>query len=289
MSERNNSGRRGLGNLLLVAGVVLLIGVAAYFGWSQFQAAQMRTALAHAPTATAIPPSATPPPATPVATAIPPTAPPTATVTEMAAATETVTASPTRTPTAIPPTAAPPTHTPSPTPAPVQPVPPVRLVFPDLKMDAPVVPMGWEVVQTAAGPRSEWVIPKNEAGYHINSAQLGQDDNLVISGHNNIFGMVFRAISLAWDNDTRVQVDAVTDRSDVLNGRVITLFDAAGQSYQYTVTDFLRLKDTGVSEAQRVANARFMQPTGEAQLTIITCWPPTNNTHRLIVIAKPVQ
>jgi sortase A len=168
-------------------------------------------------------------------------------------------------------------------------VEPARLVIPDLKIDTKVVPMGWQVVKTASGERSDWVIPKNEAGHHIDSAQLGVAGNLVISGHNNIYGRVFMPISLAWDDDTRVKVDAFTDRSDILNGRRIALYDAVGQEYDYVITEFYRLKDTGVSVAQREVNARFIQPTDDTRLTIVTCWPPTNNTHRLIVVAVPAQ
>ena len=74
------------------------------------------------------------------------------------------------------------------------------MVIPDLKIDVPVVEMGWRVVQSAAGPRSDWVIPQNEAGHHVNSALLGDEGNVVISGHNNIYGEVFKPISFAWDN-----------------------------------------------------------------------------------------
>lgn len=302
MTERIRRGRRALSNILLASGLLILLAVAAYFGWNQIQAGQVRAALAQNPPSTPVvrlaeatstpspaprlptaTPTQPPAPATATATALPPAAPPTATLAP-ARATD-APASP------IPqPTATRPAPRPAATAAPAAAAGlPVRLVIPDLGVDTRVVPMGWEVIQTANGPRSEWVIPKNEAGHHINSALLGQNDNLVISGHNNIYGMVFKPISLAWDNDRRVQVDSYTDRSDILNGRTITLYDAAGQSYQYTVTDFLRLKDTGVPAAQRIANARFMQSTGAAQLTIITCWPPTNNTHRLIVIAHPAQ
>ena len=215
--------------------------------------------MAPAPTVTAAPPS--PEPLLPTATPVP---------AEAAAA-----------------TAPPPAATAVPSATPVLASVPVRLVIPDLKMDVPVVEMGWRVVQTADGPRSDWVIPKNEAGHHINSALLGDADNVVISGHNNIFGEVFKPISFAWDNASRVQVDNFTDRSDLLNGRTIELFDAAGQEFKYTIAAFYRLKDTGVTTEQRIANGRFMEPTDQAQVTIITCWPPTSNTHRLVVVAVP--
>lgn len=281
--------RRAAGNILLAAGLIILLGVAGYFGWTQIQAAELRGQLqqppagvaaavptepTHAatlrPTFTAVPPTATAPAPTRTPAPLPvasTTAPPAAT-----------TVQPTLTP------APPPTATPA-----LVAAAPVRLVVPDLKIDTKVVPMGWEVVQTANGPRSEWVIPKNEAGHHIDSALLGQPGNLVISGHNNIYAQVFKPISFAWDNDRRIKVDDFTDRSEILNGRQIQLFDAAGNVFTYAVTEFYRLKDTGVSVEQRIANGRFMQPTDDTRLTVITCWPPTNNTHRLIVIAKPVE
>lgn len=189
----------------------------------------------------------------------------------------------------MPATVEPPAAAAPPRAAPGSSVQPVRIAIPDLKIDATVVPMGWEVVQTTAGPVSQWVIPKDEAGHHINSAGLGEPGNLVISGHNNIFGQVFKPISLAWDNDGRVKVDEVTDRSDILNGRRIDLFDAQGNQYSYAITGFYRLKDTGVSQAQRIANGKYILPAEDERVTIVTCWPPTNNTHRLIVIAEPVD
>ena len=186
-------------------------------------------------------------------------------------------------------TAPPPAATTVPAATPIVASVPVRVAIPDLKLDVPVVEMGWRVVQTADGPRFDWVIPKAEAGHHINSALLGEPGNLVISGHNNIFGQVFKPISFAWDSASRTQVDSFTDRSDLLTGRTLQLFDATGQQYDYVIPDFYRLKDTGVSAQQRIANARFIEPTEQAQVTIITCWPPTSNTHRLVLIAVPAN
>jgi len=69
----------------------------------------------------------------------------------------------------------------------------------------------------------------------------------------------------------------------------LDLFDAQGKQYSYAVTEFYRLKDTGVSQAQRLANGQYMLPTGDERVTIVTCWPPTNNTHRLVVVAEPTD
>jgi sortase A len=273
-----------LGDALIVAGVIIILAVGAWFVSQQVRGQQLRAQLQQTPTATH-----TPLPAS--ATLVP-------SVTPQPTATATVEQSPTPQPTdAVPtPTASPsPSPTPAPTirPRPVVPTPtaspevPVRLVIPDLNIDAKVVEMGWDVVDTAVGPQSEWVIPKNAAGHHINSATMDQPGNLVLSGHNNIDGKVFEAISMAWDDATRARVDEFTDRSDILTGRRIQLYDALGKPVDYTITDFFRLRDSGVSLAQRMQNARFVEPTDDSRLTLVTCWPPWSNTHRLVVIAKP--
>ena len=286
-SQDNKS--KVVGGALIVAGIIIILAVGAWFVSQQVRGQQLRAQLQRTPTATP-----TPLPAS--ATLVPTSTPqPTATQT-MPAPTATATAeqSPTPQPTdAVPTPTASPSLAPTIRPRPVVPTPtaspevPVRLVIPDLNIDAKVVEMGWEVVNTTTGPQSDWVIPKNAAGHHINSATMDQPGNLVLSGHNNVDGKVFEAISMAWDDATRARVDEFTDRSDILTGRRIQLYDALGKPVNYTVTDFLRLRDSGVSLGQRMQNARFMEPTDESQLTIVTCWPPWSNTHRLVVIAKP--
>jgi sortase A len=125
------------------------------------------------------------------------------------------------------------------------------------------------------------------AGHLINSALPGQAGNVVISGHHNIEGEVFKNISLAWDDDdAELQEDGITERSRVLDGRAIILHDAAGQEFTYIIEGMYSLPDRNVSQAQRLENGRFMAPTSEPTLTLVTCWPYTNNTHRIVVVAR---
>jgi sortase A len=44
-----------------------------------------------------------------------------------------------------------------------------------------------------------------------------------------------------------------------------------------------------VSEQQRRGNARYIQPTPDDRLTLVSCWPRNDNTHRIIVIARPAH
>ncbi|MGE5603839.1 MAG: sortase [Nitrososphaerales archaeon] len=306
------NGTRSVGTVLMGIGLLLILSVIGYFAWTEVQASQVRneleqTSAAAAARATRIAKEsdqATPAlrarasgrePANSAQLAASAKAALTATRRPIlpapsSAPTQRPSATATRpSPTAVLLAAAPkPTQEATAAPAPTAaPVLPVRLQIPDLKIDTPVVEMGWNVVQTKNGPVSEWAIPKNAAGHHLNSATIGQPDNLVISGHNNIFGRVFMPISQAWTNDGKVKVDNFTDRSHVLDGRELVLFDVAGHAYKYVITDFYRLRDSGVSQQQRETNARYILPTNDERITIVTCWPPTNNTHRLIVIARP--
>ena len=276
---KKNTLRNTISIILIVAGMSVLLAGCSIFVRQQVEGQQLRAELQATPTAAPAAPAAT---LAPTATAPAPTA-----AAPAATALPSPTAAPTTSP--VPPTAAPTATAAAVRPAAAAPEIPVRIVIPDLKLDAKVVEMGWQIINTAAGAQSDWVIPKNAAGHHINSAPLNETGNVVISGHNNIEGKVFEPVSLAWDDRTKTAVDAITDRSESLKGRKIQLYNAAGKAFDYTITDFLRLKDSGVTQEQRLKNARFMDQTDERRLTLVTCWPPWSNTHRLVVIAVPAQ
>lgn len=295
MSGQSHS-RRTLSNVFIVVGAAALLFVAGYFLWNQYQARQLRAKLQQTPAPVAVSTAAVPLSsgtnlvAEPSPVAVQATPTPTTEIIPTPSPTSTLQVQPTLVPTQLKgierPTVQPTVAVIASPSAPAG--PPVRIAIPDpaIGIDAPVVEMGWEAVQTKAGVETTWVIPNDQAGHHIDSAMLGQPGNLVISGHNNIFGRVFEPISLAWPGKAE-RVDDITERSDILNGRTIQLYNAAGQRFDYVITDFLRLKDTGVPLAQRIDNARYMRPTSDTRLTLVTCWPPWSNTHRLIVIAKP--
>src|SRR5262245_1974096 len=68
-------------------------------------------------------------------------------------------------------------------------IPPDRLVIPAIQLDTPVVELGWNTHKDGSGSIfSEWDVAEYAAGWHKNSAKLGEAGNLVMSGHNNILG-----------------------------------------------------------------------------------------------------
>jgi sortase A len=166
-----------------------------------------------------------------------------------------------------------PTPVPTPTPLPVIPAqsPPERIIAPTIGLDAPVQPIGWQEKRLKSGEvTSVWVVPDDAAGWHINSALPGHGDNVVLSGHHNMGSEVFRYIV------------------DLKPGDPVTLL-ADGRAYTYVVTDRFILPERGVPDEQRRQNAQWIMPTVAERLTLVTCWPYTDNSHRVIVLANPAQ
>ena len=161
------------------------------------------------------------------------------------------------------PTLAPPSPTATPTPLP----PAVRIAMPRLGIDAKVLEMGWKTITEGGGRRAEWVIPEYAAGHAVNSANPGEVGNVVITGHHNIKGEVFKGLWNAKEGDE------------------IILYAQDGTSYRYVVTqDVLKLWEKDATEEERRAHARYMDQTSDSRVTLITCWPYWDNTHRVIVI-----
>ena len=148
----------------------------------------------------------------------------------------------------------------------------VRLLIPALGLDTSVLPMGWHVVEDANGAHSEWDVVDNAAGHHIDSVLPGEAGNVVLSGHNNIGGAVFRSVCVIGEPGV-----------DFGLGDEMILQDETGRSFVYSVDGWQRFPEAGASIAQRQANAQYLAPTDHAQLTLITCWPPNSNTHRVVV------
>lgn len=150
-----------------------------------------------------------------------------------------------------------------------KPILPSRLVIPTIEADMPVVELGWSSKKDASGAIfSEWDVADFAAGWHKNSSLPGAIGNVVLSGHNNIKGAVFRELD------------------QLKRGDAIQLY-AGGAEYAYTVDEVLIVPEKYASDKQRRANVRYIQETSDDRLTLVSCWPRNDNTHRIIVIARP--
>ena len=150
--------------------------------------------------------------------------------------------------------------------------PPVHLLIPSVGIDSSIVPVSWKMIpgKNGAGAKSEWQVADYAIGHHAGSANPGQEGNVVLSGHVDYRGEVFKNLK------------------DVKKGDTVTIDTEKGQ-YVYIVTELIIVKEEGVSDEQKKANAAYMNPTPDQTLTMITCWPYGIDDHRLIVIAKPYQ
>lgn len=148
---------------------------------------------------------------------------------------------------------------------------PTRIVASKIDLDAPVEAIGVTPVQSGGETYYQWLVPNDfVAGWHDNSALLGQPGNTVLNGHHNVYGEVFR------------------DIIDLEVGDELILYDAE-QAYKYQVTDKEILLERGQSLEVRLENAQWIAPTEDERITIVTCWPYTDNSHRLVVVAKPIS
>lgn len=146
---------------------------------------------------------------------------------------------------------------------------PERIEIPAIGVDTPVIEVGWEArIVNGDAVDNVWQTADFAAGFHRDSARLGEVGNTVISGHNNIQGSVFR------------------DLYDLKPGDEIILH-TGGRRWVYTIENKFVVHEEGASEARRHANAQWIEPTPDERLTLISCYPPWSNTHRVIVVARP--
>lgn len=149
---------------------------------------------------------------------------------------------------------------------------PVRIRISDIRLEAPVVAIDWEVVETVDGVQGIWQVPNwRAAGWHNTSALLGVPGNTVLNGHNTTYGEVFR------------------DLYKLKEGAEILIDGEDGLTYAYVIESLYILKEANQPLEVRLENARYILPTTDERLTLVTCHPYGSIQNRLIVIARPVS
>jgi sortase A len=146
---------------------------------------------------------------------------------------------------------------------------PERIIIPSLNLDAPVNSVGLIQVQNNGQIYYQWEVPGDyHVGWHNTSAPLGKAGNTVLNGHHNIEGEVFR------------------DLANLESGDEIVVYGRE-RPYTYTVSTVEILPERDQTLAVRMENAHWISPTDDERLTLVTCWPYEDNSHRLIVVAFP--
>ncbi len=146
---------------------------------------------------------------------------------------------------------------------------PERIVIEKIKMDAPIVPVSVKEVKFEGKIYQQWLAPNEfAAGWHNTSALLGVPGNTVLNGHHNVYGEVF-------GNIVRLR-----------EGDIIKLYSGA-REFVYRVARVMLLPEKYKTVEDRMENARWILPSDDERITLITCWPKASNTHRVIIVALP--
>jgi len=148
-----------------------------------------------------------------------------------------------------------------------------QISIPALNVDARVVPVGWRVnfSDDYQNGEFEWDSPDANVGWIITSALPdAETGNVVLYGHNNLYEKVFEHLA------------------DLTEGDRVYL-QTGDQRWEYEVSNIMFLPIIGASQEQLKKYQKYLQPTQDARVTLISCWPPISNTHRVVVIAHRVS
>lgn len=149
--------------------------------------------------------------------------------------------------------------------------PPVTLAIPDINLDAPVTPMGWELAMNGDQVTTRWLIPLDTLGWAVNSAEAGAPDNMVIIGHQALGAALLRPLALG----------------EIALGQEIRVGAENGITYLYTVSEVSPpIPAIGASSEDAALAAAYLSPAGDARLTLVSGWPADTTTHRLFVVAE---
>ncbi len=160
-----------------------------------------------------------------------------------------------------------PTDAPAPTPKPKMPKP-THLTIPALKVDSDVVEVGISPVEIDGQQAYIWDVAPYAIGHNFSSAAPGEGENVVLTGHDDWQGEVFKNLY------------------KLKKGDQLSL-QAGDRQIGYHVDEILLLPEVGEPLEKRIENAAFIGTTGDERLTLVTCWPYNVDDHRLIVIARP--
>ena len=164
-----------------------------------------------------------------------------------------------------------PTPEPEPTPTPEpEPMPAVRIIIPKIGVNEKIIEIGLRKIGDGEDTRYVWDTAKYAVGHRSNSAHPGQRGNIVLSGHNNTHGEVFRQLDRLEPGD-RIYLYTLDDE------------------FVYMVEEKSLVLAVGATIEDNAKHARYVARTPDETLTLTSCWPYATYTHRIYIVAKPQE
>lgn len=105
-------------------------------------------------------------------------------------------------------------------------------------------------------------------GHHNTSGNPGEGRNIVLSGHNNTQGAVFRRLN------------------ELRPGNEVVLFTEDNE-FHYQVQKKFIIPYLGAKAEGDTKLQSYAAPIPTEIVTLISCWPYATNAHRIVVIAVP--
>jgi LPXTG-site transpeptidase (sortase) family protein len=140
---------------------------------------------------------------------------------------------------------------------------PIRLAIEDLGLISPVLQ-----VQTDAN--FDIVTPRDEIGHYVLSERLGTGGNTVMVGH--VYpGRVFNVLL------------------DAEIGQVVRVTDENFEEHYYQITEIIRFPYEIGNAEDRELGLHYMHDNSEERITLVTCYPEFEWTHRFVVRAVPID
>ena len=158
-----------------------------------------------------------------------------------------------------------PTQTPMPTATP--------LPLPTTRISIPAIGLNTSVVESYPKQQRDgtfiWDPPNYAAGHYNSSGNPGGGRNIVFTGHNNMAGEVFR------------------DLNKLAPGDEIILLTDSGE-FHYQVQQKVIIPYVGHEAEANLQIGALSAPQSSEMVTLISCWPYSTFTNRIVVVAVPL-
>ena len=183
-------------------------------------------------------------------------------------ATATVTPTPTPQPSAtLLPTA---TATTTPT-ATTVPLPPIRLRIESIGLNSRVEPLNAQLIQQSDTSATWiWPDPGYTVGHYAVSGRPSENKNIVLTGHNNWKGQVFRNLPSLKVDDT-------------------IILSTADDDFYYAVVETVIIPYRSDPVKGEAELWKYLGVQAGERLTLTSCYPFYTNADRIVVIAEPID
>jgi LPXTG-site transpeptidase (sortase) family protein len=143
-----------------------------------------------------------------------------------------------------------------------------RISIPRIAVLAPVTPVGWSPEINL--DEVTWDSPAAQVGWAVSSDLPGsKGGNVILFGHNNIDSSVFMRLAELQPGDE-------------------IILNTGEYEWHYQVSQVNIYPVSSKIEDSRVY-LEYFKSSRVPRLTLVSCWPPVSNTHRVFVVAFPVK